>query len=324
MISQVRWITKAGTINPRHVDVPFPLVDHIVISPIEYHWQTGSVAYDPRLSNEIVSPMYNNLDAAIPLEQPKEYERVIARRVALEFINLFTKKQSPVLVNLGIGIPALISSVAAEENIMDVIITVIESGPWGGVALSGNDFGLAMGAFALSTMPDMFSNFEGGIIDAASLGFLQIDRFGNVNPSMLPNRLFGTGGFPVIAGGVSKIYFAGSFNGGKNIINVKENGIKILQDGPITKFVQDVYKISFSSYQASKYGQEIMYITERAVFKLKGTELVLLETAPGIDIDKDILEKMEFKPQMATEIKEMDKRLFRKSAMNIKRDLEIL
>ena len=324
VISQVRWITKAGTINPRHVDVPFPLVDHIIISPIEYHWQTGSIQYDPRLSNQIVSPMYNNLDASSPLEQKKEYERVIARRVALEFINLFTKKQAPVLVNLGIGIPALISSVAAEENVMDVIITVIESGPWGGVALSGNDFGLAMGAFALSTMPDMFSNFEGGIIDAASLGFLQIDRFGNVNPSMLPNRLFGTGGFPVIAGGVSKIYFAGSFTGGKNIINVKENEIKILEDGPITKFVQDVYKISFSSYQASKYGQEIMYITERAVFKLNGTELVLVETAPGIDIDKDILEKMEFKPQMATEIKEMDKRLFRKSAMNIKRDLEIL
>ena len=323
VISQVRWITKAGTINPRHVDVPFPLVDHIVISPLEYHWQTGSVAYDPRLSNEIVSPIHNNLDASISLEQTKEYERVIARRVALEFISLFMKKQAPVLVNLGIGIPALISSVAAEENIMNAIITVIESGPWGGMALSGNDFGLSMGAFALSTMPDMFSNFEGGIIDAASLGFLQIDRFGNVNPSMLPNRLFGTGGFPVIAGGVSKIYFAGSFRGGKNIIEVKENGIKILQDGPITKFVQDVYKISFSSYQASKYGQEIIYVTERAVFKLNGTELVLVETAPGIDIDKDILEKMEFKPQMATEIKEMDKRLFSKSAMNIKRDLEI-
>lgn len=324
VISQVRWITKAGTINPRHVDVPFPLVDHIVISPLEYHWQTGSVAYDPRLSNQIVSPMINNLDSNILQEQTKEYEKVIARRVALEFISLFTKKQAPVLVNLGIGIPALISSVASEENIMNVIITVIESGPWGGVALSGNNFGLAMGAFALSTMPDMFSNFEGGIIDAASLGFLQIDRFGNVNPSMLPNRLFGTGGFPVIAGGVSKIYFAGSFRGGKNIIDVKENKIKILQDGPISKFVQDVYKISFSSYQASKYGQEIMYVTERAVFKLSGTELILAETAPGIDIDKDILEKMEFKPQMAAEIKEMDKRLFSKSTMNLKRDLEIL
>ncbi len=169
----------------------------------------------------------------------------------------------------------------------------------------------------------MFSNFEDGIIDAASLGFLQIDRFGNVNPSMLPNRLFGTGGFPIIAGGVSKIYFVGSFMGGKNIIDVIEDRIRILEDGSITKFVQDVYKISFSSYQASKYGQEIMYVTERAVFKLSGTELVLVEIASGVDIDKDILEKMEFKPQMDKEIKEMDKRLFSRSAMKIKRDLEI-
>jgi propionate CoA-transferase len=117
------------------------------------------------------------------------------------------------LVNLGIGIPALISLVAAEENVTDFIITVLESGPWGGLALSGNDFGLAISPFALSTIPDVFSNFEGGIIDAASLGFLQVDKKGNVNPSMLPDRIFGPGGFPVIAGGVPRIYFAGSFMG---------------------------------------------------------------------------------------------------------------
>ena len=243
VVCQVRWITKSGTINPRDVDIPFPLIDHIVISPAEYHWQTGSIAYDPRISNEIVSPSNRNLDSTNQMEM---YEKVIARRVTVEFINLIRQKKAPVLINLGIGIPALISSITAEENIMDVLVSVIESGPWGGIALSGNDFGLAMGSFALSTIPDMFSNFEGGIIDAASLGFLQIDKFGNVNPSMLPDRIFGTGGFPVIAGGVSKIYFAGSFTGGKKEINVTENGIKILHDGPIIKFVENVYKISFS------------------------------------------------------------------------------
>ena len=176
-------------------------------------------------------------------------------------------------------------------------------------------------AFALSTIPDMFSNFEGGIIDAASLGFLQIDKFGNVNPSMLPDRIFGTGGFPVIAGGVSKIYFAGSFTGGKKEINVTENGIKILHDGPIIKFVENVYKISFSGYQAAKCGQEIIYVTERAVFRLDNNELVLEEIAPGIDIEKDVLSRMNFKPQISKKIKEMDIRLFRKSPMNIKNDL---
>ena len=226
------------------------------------------------------------------------------------------------MINLGIGIPAFISSITHEENITDILVSVIESGPWGGVALLGNDFGLAMGSFALSTIPDMFSNFEGGIIDAASLGFLQIDKFGNVNPSMLPSRLFGAGGFPVIAGGVSKIYFAGAFTGGKKEIDVCKNRIKIIQDGPITKFVENVYKISFSGYQAAKSGQEIMYVTERAVFRLDKNELILEEIAPGIDIEKDVLSHMNFKPKLSTEIKEMDGRLFGKPPMNIRNDLK--
>ena len=321
---QVRWITKSGTINPRDVDIPFPLIDHIVISPSEYHWQTGSIAYDPRLSSEIVSPSNRNLETIININKMEMYEKVIARRVTLEFVNLILQKKERVLINLGIGIPAFISSIIHEENIADLIISLIESGPWGGVALYGNDFGLAVSSFALSTIPDMFSNFEGGIIDAASLGFLQIDKFGNVNPSMLPNRLFGAGGFPVIAGGVSKIFFAGAFTGGKKEINVTDNGIKILYDGPITKFVENVYKISFSGYQAAKCGQEIMYVTERAVFRLdkNNNELVLEEIAPGIDIEKDVLSKMDFKPQISSEIKEMDIRLFGKSAMNIRNDLK--
>ena len=321
---QVRWITKSGTINPRDVDIPFPLIDHIVVSPSEYHWQSGSIAYDPRLSSEIVSPSNRNLETIININKMEMYEKVIARRVTLEFVNLILQKKERVLINLGIGIPAFISSIIHEENIADLIISLIESGPWGGVALYGNDFGLALGSFALSTIPDMFSNFEGGIIDAASLGFLQIDKFGNVNPSMLPNRLFGAGGFPVIAGGVSKIFFAGAFTGGKKEINVTDNGIKILYDGPIAKFVENVYKISFSGYQAAKCGQEIMYVTERAVFRLdkNNNELVLEEIAPGIDIEKDVLSKMNFKPQISSEIKEMDTRLFGKSAMNIRNDLK--
>ena len=114
----------------------------------------------------------------------KEHEKVIARRILLELIRLFKHKRSPVLVNLGIGIPALIWLVATEEDVTEFIITVLESGPWGGVALSGNDSGLAIGPFALSTIPDVFSNF-----DAASLGFLQVDSKGNVNPSMLPDSV---------------------------------------------------------------------------------------------------------------------------------------
>jgi len=322
VIAQIRWITKLGTINPRDVDVPCSLVDDVVVSPREYHWQTGTIEYDPRLSYQIMTPINDTLLSSIPSTSIHPHEKVIARRVVLEFIDLFKDKQSPVLVNLGIGIPAMISSILVEENINEFILSILESGPWGGLALSGNDFGLAMSPIALSTIPDMFSNFEGGIIDAASLGFLQIDEKGNVNPSMLPNKIFGPGGFPVIAGGSPRIYFAGSFRGGKSEIIVKDdNEIKIVQDGPITKFVQNVHKISFSAHQASKYGQEIMYITERGVFRLIGSELVLEEIAPGIDLEKDIIQKMDFIPKVKGAVKKMDTRLFDiKSKMNIRED----
>jgi acyl CoA:acetate/3-ketoacid CoA transferase len=319
VIAQVRWMTKSGTINPRDVDVPGPLVNYIVVSPKEYHWQCGSIDYDPRLSYKIIPPATENLlVGGIPKISLEGHKKVIARRILLELIRLFETKQSPVLVNLGIGIPALISLVAAEEKVTDFIITVLESGPWGGLALGGNDFGLAVSPFALSTMPDVFSNFEGGIIDAASLGFLEVDKKGNVNPSMLPNRIFGPGGFPVIAGGVSRIYFAGSFTGGKSDIIISDNGIRILHEGTTPKFIESVYKIVFSGHQAIKYGQEIMYITERAVFKLTEKGLVLEEVAPGIDLNKDVISKMSFAPIMGNSIKQMDTRIFSKGKMGIR------
>ena len=190
--------------NPRDVDVPGPLVNYVIVAPKEYHWQSGTIEYDPRISYKVVPPITGKLVEEFLLSKTslKQHEKVIARRILLELISLSMSKRAPVLVNLGIGIPALISLVAAEEDVTQFIITVLESGPWGGLALSGNDFGLAISPFALSNIPDVFSNFEGGIIDAASLGFLQIDKEGNVNPSMLPGRIFGPGGFPVIAGGL--------------------------------------------------------------------------------------------------------------------------
>ena len=179
VIAQVRWITKSGTINPRDVDVPGPLVNYIVVSPKEYHWQCGSIEYNPRLSYKIIPPATENLlVSGIPKISLGGHKKVIARRILLELIRLFKTKRSPVLVNLGIGIPALISLIAAEENVTDFIITVLESGPWGGLALAGNDFGLAISPFALSTMPDVFSNFEGGIVMPHRLDFFKLTKKG--------------------------------------------------------------------------------------------------------------------------------------------------
>jgi acyl CoA:acetate/3-ketoacid CoA transferase len=321
VIAQVKWITRSGSINPRDVDVPGPLVDYVTVSPKQYHWQSGNIEFDPRISYRILPSLTDTLFDGLPRVSMKAHEKVIARRVVLELVRLLEEKKDPVLVNLGIGIPAFVSSIAAEEDVSEFIITVLESGQWGGLALSGNDFGLAISPFALSTIPDVFSNFEGGIIDAASLGFLQIDKEGNVNPSILPNKMFGPGGFPVIAGGAPRTFFAGSFTAGKSNFILSNKTIKIENDGLTSKFVEKVYRIVFSGKQAAKYGHAISYITERAVFRLTDRGIVLDEIAPEIDIDKEILAKMDFLPIISSNLRTMDERIFDESKMNIKEEV---
>lgn len=320
VFAQTRWLTKMSTINPRDVDIPSPLVDYIIISPQKYHWQSGTIEYDPRISYRTIPPITEKLVAETITKPIAQYERIIARRILIELIKLFKVKGSPVLVNLGIGIPALVSSVAAEENLADFIVTVIESGPWGGIALSGTNFGQAISPFALSTIPDMFSNFEGGIIDVASLGFLQVDKYGNVNPSILSDRIFGPGGFPVIAGGAPKNYFAGAFTAGPKVIDIVNNRLSIVHDGS-PKFVDNVYKIIFSGDEAMKYEKEILYVTERAVFRLTEKGLTLEEVSPGVDIDRDILSKMEFRPIIATPLKQMDERIFGVGKLGLREEI---
>lgn len=321
VIAQVRWITRSGTMNPRDVDVPGPLVNNVVVAPKEYHWQSATIEYDPRISYKIMPPITEKLLSDINKVSLKDNEKIIARRILLELIRLFKSRRDTVLVNLGIGIPAMISLVVAQEDVTEAIISVLESGPWGGLALSGKDFGLAISPFALSTIPDVFSNFEGGIIDAASLGFLQVDKKGNVNPSMLPGRFFGPGGFPVIAGGVPRIYFAGTFTAGRTEISVSSNKVKIIHEGTISKFIESVFMVAFSGQEAIKFGQEILYITERAVFRLTKDGIVLEEIAPGIDIDKDIIPNMGFRPIIRGSIEEMDNRIFNESKMGVRDEI---
>ncbi|MEZ0290711.1 MAG: malonate decarboxylase subunit alpha [Sulfolobales archaeon] len=323
VIAQVKWITKLGLINPREVDVPAPLVDYVVVAPREYHWQSGSYEYDPRLSYRVIPPIDLRELGSSEIERYSEHEHIIARRTLIELVNTVIELNKPILVNLGIGIPALVSWLAAYEEISDYITTVVESGVWGGVALGGQDFGAAISPFALTSMPDMFSNFEGGIIDTAVLGFLEVDKEGNVNPSVLPGRLYGPGGFPVIAGGSPKTVFAGSFTAGERKIyyDSVSKRLVIEKDGSILKFVERVYKTFFSGRYAIKFGHDITYITERAVFKLTPSGVELVEIAPGVDLERDILSKMKFRPLIARDLREMEPRVFVRGRMGLKEQL---
>lgn len=315
-IAQVKRVAKAGSICPRNVHVPAPLVDYVIVAPgsLEFHGQTDTILYDPTISGEIVPPEKTLRSSVL---QPG-VRKVIARRVALELASLVASLGRPILVNLGIGIPADVASVLAEEGIDEFIYTTVESGPFGGVALTGSDFGASRGHFAVVPMADMFTNYEGGIIDAASLGFMQVDEAGNVNPAFLPGRMPGAGGFPVIAFGAPNLCFAGEFTAGERKIEVSGNLLKIIKDGNVSKFVKRVYKIVYSGSYGIKKGQKVLFITERAVFKLGEEGIELIEVAPEVDVDKNILAKMEFKPKIPRNIKYMNKELFGEKPLNLR------
>ena len=318
VIAQVLRIARFGSLNPKHVVVPGPLVDHVVVAPPEKHPQTDTIQYDPRISGHIIPPLDKSMVGLMELGPRK----VVARRILMALAEIIKREGRPIIVNLGVGIPSQVAQVAVEEDMLDLIEITIESGPWGGIALHGPDFGASLGPYAIISMPDQFTIYEGGIIDAASLGFLQVDQEGNVNASMLPGRIPGPGGFSVIAYGAPRLLFGGHFTAGKQSIKVdpREGKLVIERDGPVTKFVERVYKVFFNSRQALEQGKEVLYITERAVFKLTPQGLELSEVAPGVNVERDILSKMEFQP-IVKEPKTMDPRLFRERPMNLKTEI---
>jgi acyl CoA:acetate/3-ketoacid CoA transferase len=320
VIAQVERVRKGRYPNPRAVEVPGPFVDYVVVSPPEFHWQSGSKRYDKRL--EIGSAAAKAAVKSLSKLEMEPGERIVAGRVLLELVKILEEKKAPIVVNLGIGIPALVSRLATKENLSSYITAALESGQWGGVALSGMDFGIAIDPFAVSIMPDMFYNFEGGVIDAAALGFLQVGANGDVNPSMIPGRMYGPGGFPVIAGGSPRLYFAGMFSAGESQIEVSEGKLKIVKDGKIPKFLEKPLRTFFSGHQALKFGKEVLYMTERAVFRLKSEGLELIEIAPGIDIERDVVAKMGFRPLIGATVKHMDQRLFSEGPLGLARELK--
>lgn len=317
VIAQVLRLARFGSLRPQYVVVPGPLIDYVVQAPREFHKQTANIDYDPTISGRIIPPPH-----LMTLQRSHLGTReAIARRALIEMVKIIEEEGRPIVINLGIGIPAEISKIISEEGLSEYIYTTVESGPWGGVSLLGPDFGAVRGPFAILSMPDQFSLYEGGIIDAASLGFLQIDEQGNVNPSILPGRMPGPGGFPVIADGAPRIIFAGEFTGGDRNIAIKDGRVVIYKDGDIKKFVKKVYKILWNAREGLERGQKITYVTERAVFRLTHQGLELVEIAPGIDLERHILGKMEFEPIIKS-YEVMDKRIFYDEPMGIVADVK--
>ena len=316
VIAQVKYMAESGSLSARDVAVPGPLVDCVVVVPEDMQDEKHPMSYfkvnDPVLSCKVKTPT-NPL-----VKMPLDIRKVIARRAA------FFLKPGDV-VNLGIGLPEGVAAVAEEEGMMDYVTLTTEAGMFGGKPESGHQFGPARNALAILEMNQMFDFYDGGGLDRSFLGAAQISAKGDVNVSRLsPSRLTGPGGFIDISQSTENISFLCPFMAKGTEFELSGNGrIKIKEEGKIKKFISEVSEITFSGDEAVRRGQKVYFVTERAVFQWTADHdvLELIEIAPGIDLQRDILDRMDFVPVISPHLKNMDARIFNEAKMEMLEDL---
>lgn len=305
VICQVKHMARTGTLNPKEVKIPGILVDAVVVAPQQM--QTIEGEFNPTLAGDVKMPMAGM--EPMVLDQRK----IIARRAAMEL-----EKGS--IINLGFGMPDGVARVAAEEGISDYIKMTIEQGIIGGVPAGGAIFGVAYNADAMVDAPSQFDFYSGNGLDLTCLGLAQADAHGNVNVSKFGPTIAGCGGFIDISQTAKKCVFCGTFTAGGLKTELQDGYLKIIQEGKHKKFLAEVEHITFSGDYARESGQQVLYITERAVFKMTPAGLMLIEIAPGIDLQKDILDQMDFKPTISESLAVMDAKIFADAIMGLKEE----
>lgn len=305
VIAQVKRVAQNGSIRPHDVRVPGILVDFVVEAPEQL--QTTGTQYDPAISGELIRPLHTFRTAEFNVG------KVIARRVAQEL-------QDGWAVNIGFGISANVPRILVEEGLHGAVTWMIEQGAVGGVPLLDFKFGCSANAEAFVASPHQFTYFQAGGFDASLLSFLEVSRDGSVNVSRLrgvPHRTAGAGGFVDITARARKIVFSGNFNAGAKM-RVEDGQLIIDTEGKVAKFVDEVDQVSFSGVRALEQGQDVTYVTERCVIRLLDGELVVTEIAPGLELQRDVLDQAATVLKVSDSLKTMDARLYSPGPMQLK------
>jgi propionate CoA-transferase len=307
VIAQVERVCATGALNARQVQIPGVMVDCVVVASVEQHRQTYGTIYNPAFAGEFKVPL-DSLGTMVLDER-----KVIARRCAFEL---------PMngVVNLGIGMPEGVANVANEEKILNYVTLTAEPGVIGGVPQSGLDFGAAINTDAIIHQNQQFDYYDGGGLDMACLGMAQVDAEGHVNVSRFGKRLAGAGGFINISQSARRVVFAGTFTTQGLETKIENGTLQIVREGRAKKFVNKVEQITFNGAYAAECGQPVLYVTERCVFRRAREGLELIEVAPGIDINRDILAQMDFTP-IVRNPGLMDPRIFRDEPMQLEETL---
>lgn len=295
VIAQAKYLVEVGTIPPKSVRVPGISIDGIVIDPAQA--QTTKTYFHPALSGQSRVPV----SALPPLALDER--KIVARRAAQE---LFPRA----VVNLGVGMPDGVASVAAETGLHRTLTLTLEQGLVGGVPAGGVEFGVAYNPEAIIPEDQQFNFYDGGNLELAFLGMAQADAEGNVNVSKVGSLLTGCGGFINISQNAKKVVFCGTLTAKGLDCEIGQGRMRIAQEGKIRKFVERVEQITFNGSLARESGRTILYVTERAVFELRAGGMTLIEIAPGLDLEKDVLAHMGFRPAIAAPVKTMDAALF--------------